>query len=307
MKITFWWLLILGWPSLAPGQGRYTFEHGQMGTRFRLTVHAPDSLVAGRAAAAAFARLDSLNATLSDYRDDSELSRLSATAGTRTWVRASADLWAVATTAQTAARLTHGAFDLTVGPLVQLWRRASRQQEFPDRQRLLQAKRLVGRHLLRLDPARRAICLPRAGMKLDAGGIGKGYALGQMATLLRAAGLPCFLLEGGGDLLLGQAPPDQPGWRVAVGDSVLYLAHSAVATSGDRFRHADIGGRRYSHVVDPRTGLGLTHGWQVTVLHPDPTLADALASGLGVLGPVRGQRAARQVAGLRCFFRLPAE
>jgi FAD:protein FMN transferase len=302
MKITFWWLLMLGWPSAAAGQARYTFEHGQMGTRFRLTVHAPDSGVAQRAATAAFARLDSLNATLSDYRDDSELSRLSATAGTRTWVRASPDLWAVATAAQNAARLTHGAFDLTVGPLVQLWRRAARQRELPSPARLRQAKRLVGRHLLRLDPARQAICLPRAGMKLDAGGIGKGYALGQMGDLLRAAGLGCFLIEGGGDLLLGQAPPGLPGWRVAVGDSVLYLAHTAVATSGDRFRHADIGGRRYSHVVDPRTGLGVTHGWQVTVLYPDPTLADALASGLGVLGPERGGRAARRLPGLRYFF-----
>lgn len=300
LTVVFWG--VFDGPVLA--QLRHEFQHGQMGTLFKLVVYAPDSAVATRAAMAAFARLDTLNQILSDYRDDSELSQLSRTAGTGAWVRASPDLWAVIAASQKASRLTHGAFDLTIGPLVQLWRRAARQKELPSSRRIRQAKRLVSHRQLQLDGANRGVRLPKLGMRLDAGGIGKGYAIAELAKILQAAQLPAFLIEGGGDLLLGQAPPGQPGWRVAVGDSVLYLAHTAVATSGDRFRHADIGGQRYSHVVDPRTGLGLTHRWQVTVIYPDAVQADALASGLGVLGKQKGEKIGQKIKGLRCFFRL---
>ncbi len=290
--------------GLVLAQTRHEFQHGQMGTLFKLVVYAPGSVEATKAAMAAFARLDTLNQILSDYRDDSELSQLSRTAGTGRWVGVSPDLWAVIGASQKASRLTHGAFDLTIGPLVQLWRRAARQKELPSSRRIRQAKRLVGYRQLQLDETNRRVRLSKPGMRLDAGGIGKGYAVAELAKILQAAQLPAFLIEGGGDLLLGEAPPGLAGWRVAVGDSLLVLANTAVATSGDRFRYAEIDGQRFSHVVDPRTGLGLTHRWQATVIYPDAVQADALASGLGVLGKQKGEKIGQKIKGLRCFFRL---
>lgn len=294
---------------------RYEYEHPQMGTLFRLTFYAGSEGQAAAAAAAAFGRIDTLNAHLSDYLPESELSRLSAQAGSGRAVPVSEDLWTVLTAAQEVAAASEGAFDISIGPLSRLWRRAFRRQTFPEAARLAEARRAVGYRWIELLPDQRHVRLQQPDMRLDAGGIAKGYAVDEAMATLQRYGIDRALVDGGGDLLASGAPPGEPGWRIllktagkegALRDSVVLLRDGALATSGDTYRYLEWEGRRYSHIVDPRSGLGVDHRTLVSVQCPSCTLADALASALSVIGPDREWRALlRRYPGCRARLLVP--
>ncbi len=278
---------------------RFEFSQPQMGVPFRLVLYAGDEADARRVAGLAFARLSELNSILSDYDDHSELSRLSRSSATGAWVALSDDLWRVLARGQELARRSDGAFDMTVGPLVQLWRRARRQRQLPPPDRLAEARRLVGWRLIELDPPRHRARLTVAGMRLDLGGIAKGYAVQETLRLIQTRGLARALVSGGGDLATGEPPPGRDGWRVELAPPdmpdapparFVRLRRQALATSGDAFQYVEIDGVRYSHIVDPRTGLGLTDRSLVTVIADDGMSADALATAASVLGPTAGLR-----------------
>lgn len=290
---------------------RFEFTEPQMGVPFRLVLYAPGREAAETAARAAFARIAELNAVMSDYDSDSELSRLSATAGSGRAVPVSADLWRVLERAQELARRTDGAFDVTVGPAVILWRKARRDRALPDPARLARAREAVGWRHLELDPKTRTARLLRPGMKLDLGGIAKGYAADEALKVLAARGIHRALVAGGGDLAVSAPPPGRAGWRVEVTPPTpspklpeywVSLRQAALATSGDVFQHVEIGGVRYSHIVDPRTGLGLTHRSQVTVIARDGLTADSLSTALSVLGLDQGRALADQLGVGACWF-----
>ncbi|OQB91160.1 MAG: Thiamine biosynthesis lipoprotein ApbE precursor [Verrucomicrobia bacterium ADurb.Bin118] len=278
---------------------RFEFTQPQMGVPFRMVVYAPDFTTASNAVHAAFARVAALNCVLSDYEDDSELTLLSRTAGSHRAVPVSADLWRVLVPAQRWARRTDGAFDVTVGPAVQLWRRARRQRELPSAARLATALEAVGHRKLILQPRERTAQLTVPGMRLDLGGIAKGYAVDEALRVLRAYGIQRALVSGGGDLAVSQPPPGTAGWRIELPSPetgtnspprFVRLKNAALATSGDLFQFVEIAGTRYSHIVDPRTGIGLTDHSQVTVIAQDCLTADALATSVSVLGVDRGFR-----------------
>lgn len=275
----------------APAQ-RFAFEHPAMGTTFRIVLYDRDEVHAARAAQAAFGRVDALEDVLSDYRETSELTRLGHASDRQAPtdpVPVSAELWDVLTAAETVARDSDGAFDVTVGPLVALWRRALRQEERPAAARMADARAAVGFEKLERLDGRRVRLLAR-GMRLDVGGIGKGYALDEALEELGRHGIACALLDGGGDLLAGAPPPGRRGWHVeivglAAGQSeCLEIARAALATSGDLERYALIDGQRTSHVIDPRSGEALVERRLVSVLAPRATDADAWATALSVLG-----------------------
>jgi thiamine biosynthesis lipoprotein len=268
-----------------------------MGTQFNIVLYAPDSVRVRRAADAAFARIDTLNQHLSDYLVESELSRLSATAGSGRDVPVSDDLWTVLAAAQHLAARTGGAFDVTVGPLTRLWRWAMRRDRLPPDDDLVQARGAVGYRHLVLDSAARTARLVRPGMRLDLGGIAKGYAVDEAMAVLQAHGLPRALVDGGGDLRLGDPPPGLLGWRIALstiradGERTTeerFVARRAVATSGATYRYVEVDGVRYSHLLDPHTGRGMTDERLVTVIAPTGMQADALASALSILPPGDG-------------------
>ena len=268
-----------------------------MGTQFNIVLYAPDSTTARRAAAAAFARIDTLNQHLSDYLSDSELSRLSATAGSGRDVPVGDDLWTVLHAAQRLAAQTDGAFDVTVGPLTRLWRWATRRQRLPPDDQLAQARAATGYRFLTLDSAARTARLTRPDMRLDLGGIAKGYAVDEALKVLQAHGFSRALIDGGGDIRLGDPPPDRAGWRVTISTArdgsepvteERMLARRAIATSGATYRYVEVDGVRYSHLLDPRTGIGMTDERLVTVIAPTGMQADALASALSILDPEDG-------------------
>ncbi len=286
-----WFLLVL--PHLCWGQElrRFRFEHPQMGTMFSITVYAPDEQVAEGASRRAFDRLDDLNQQLSDYVPGSTLNAFDATAGDGDWHELPPDLWRVIRTAQEVYRRSGGAFDVSIGPLSRLWRRAFRRQEFPGDLLLAEAKKRVNGGWIKLKRRGYRGKLLRTGMELDLGGIGKGYALDEMARELEQQGLTVYLLDGGGDLLAGQAPPGNRGWRVQTPQgSILMIEREAVATSGDTYRYLEHEGKRYSHLIDPRTGYGVQHQRLVTVRAPSATLADAWASAFSILSEKDIQR-----------------
>ena len=263
-----------------------------MGTQFTLTLYTPDRPTAERANAAVNARMDSLNQIMGDYMDGSEINRLSETSGQNQWMRVSPDLFNVLQKALIIARLSNGRFDPTVGPLSLLWRRAVRRGEFPTAKQRRQARRAVGYRFMHLDSTTRSVKLIRGGMRLDVGGIGQGFAIDEAAAVLRSLGLRSFLLDLGGDVLAGEG-----NWSVALDSTTISLSNAAITTSGDTYRHLDYRGRRYSHVMNPRSGLGLRHFVRATVLAPDGWQADALTKVFSVAGLRRSRRLLRRFPG----------
>lgn len=293
--------LCLGMLGLAatadvPALARFEFSQIEMGVPFKIILYAPDETIANGAAQAAFARIHELNGVLSDYQAESELSRLSDAAPSKMPVRVSDDLWAVLSSSQKLAKGTDGAFDVTVGPYVKLWRRARRDKKMPSPERMAQARAAVGYQFLRLDSGQQTAELLQPNMRLDLGGIAMGYAIDEAMKVLAAKGVKHALVDGSGDMLASEAPPGAKGWRIAVAplgvdgspSRFVLLCNAALTTSGDAFQHVDIDGVRYSHIVDPKTGLGLTTRVGVTVIAKDCITADSLATAVCVLSPQAG-------------------
>jgi thiamine biosynthesis lipoprotein len=290
-----WLSLVLWLPtpcrSLQPSQAfKAEFTEVHMGLPVRIVLHAESEDQAREAARTAFRRIATLDQMMSDYRPDSELRRLERLAGD--WTAVSPELFSVLTRAAGIARASGGAFDPTVGPLVALWRDARRTGRMPAPAALAAARTLTGWQKLALDPRRRAVRLGRQGMRLDLGGIAKGYILQEALRTLRDHAVTRALVESGGDIVVGDAPPDRAGWRIEVGradaafrERAGRLTNQAIATSGATSQFVEIDGVRYSHVVDPRTGLGVTNHVLANVIGDDATTVDAVATALTVLGP----------------------
>lgn len=277
-----------------PALTRHTFTEPHMGTRFQIIVYAPNADAARKASSDAFARIAALNRTMSDYDKDSELRRLCDKAGGPP-VAVSAELFFVLSRAQEVSRQSGGAFDVSVGPLVKLWRTARKQHKLPDADKLAAARALVDWRNIRLDADKRTVQLLKPGMLLDLGGIAKGYAADEALAVLKKHGLERALVAAGGDIAVAAPPPHADGWKIAIATlpgekdpGRLILHHAAVSTSGDAEQFVEIAGRRYSHIVDPRTGLGLEGRMSATVVARKGIDADSLTKVVAVLGAEKG-------------------
>jgi thiamine biosynthesis lipoprotein len=256
-----------------------------MGTKFRLVLYAGDRETADTAAKAVSDRVEKLNGIMSDYLPDSELMRLCKRSATKPVgpVKVSDDLFYVLSEGQKVAELSDGAFDMTVGPIVHLWRQARKDRLMPDADERAEALKRVGYKKMKLDPEAKTVDLTVPGMLLDLGGIAKGYAADEGLKVLAKHGITSALVAASGDIAVSAAPPGKPGWRVDIaplpGDRErrqLLLADAAVSTSGDSEQFVEIGGTRYSHIVNPHTGLGLTGRRSVTVVARHGIQADGL-------------------------------
>lgn len=304
---------------------KFSFQQPKMGSLFTVQLYAIDSLVAVNAAAEAFVLADSLDARFSDYDENSELNRLSQTAGSGRWVPVSPDLFGILSQSKTAWQRSSGTFDVTVGRLTRLWRQTRKARRLSPPDTLRRALATVGMQHLQLDAVGRRVRLDKKGVRLDLGGIGKGYAAQAMFDFLEREGFPQALVDAAGNLAIGGG-----AWRIAVqlpapGEQLierqLLLQNVSVSTSGDLFQFVEIGGKRYSHIVDPRTGLGLTNRRQVTVLAANAALADWLSTAccllsvekalalvrrmkgdVLILQPLGGRIQARMSPGFRRFF-----
>jgi thiamine biosynthesis lipoprotein len=291
---------------------RYEFSAQHMGTQFVLTFYAPSDEVANGAADRAFARIAELNQVFSDYDESSESRRMAAAGEiTSSGVTVSEPLWLVLEEAVRMGKVSEGAFDVTVGSLTQIWRRARRRQELPDAEKVAEARALVGYEKIGLvDASVRRVRLAQPGMRLDFGGIAKGYAADEALRMLREAGCGAALIDAGGDLVLGDPPPGRRGWQVGVAalgekngaDRVLEMARCGIATSGDAWQYVELAGERFSHILDPRTGWPLKRRMGVTVIAPSGMAADALASAVSVLGPAEGLQLIERIDDTEAIF-----
>lgn len=266
---------------------RFEFRQPLFGVEARLVLYAPDEGGAEAAALAVFRAAEELDWALSDWREDGALGALARAAGAEA-VEIPAVLALCLTTARAVAEASGGAFDPTVAPLTQLWRAARAAGRLPEHEDIAAAKEKVDWRALELSAVGSASTgwtarLARPGMFLDLGGVAKGYAAERLLAELTRAGVRSALVELGGDLALSEAPPGRPGWTVRVGTRDLVLSHCHVATSGDAEQYFDAAGRRWSHVLDARTGLALVHGRTTTVIAGRGALADALASAASAL------------------------
>jgi len=271
---------------------RYEFNEPEMGVNFVIKLYAPDEVLAKNAARAVYDRIEVLNSIFSNYDPASELNRLTRNTVGKA-VKVSSELFAVLHRAQILSLETNGAFDVTMGPYIELWRKARRQKQLTDPELLRKVSKSVGYQNLDLIPHKQSIACMAPGLHLNLGGIAKGWAVDEALEILRAHGIRRALCAASGDIAIGGAPPNKKGWLVGVRsvdrqgnfyDQMLNLKNCAVSTSGDTFQFIEINGKRYSHIIDPRTGYGLTNRVMVTVITSSAVESDSKATAISVLG-----------------------
>ncbi len=298
--------------SIAAPQGltRFTYTEYHMGIDARLVVYARNQADAEKACIAAFARIAELDSIMSDYRRDSELMRLCEKFGGPP-IRVSTDLFVVLLRAQVVSRQSGGAFDITVGPLVALWRKARKSGVLPDPAEIERARKLVGWRKVKVDEHFRTVRLTTSGMKLDLGGIAKGYAGDEAQKVLRKHGITRALVEMGGDIVVSGPPPETEGWTIRAPNAGtdqtqadLRVKECAISTSGDTEQFVVIGGKRYSHIVDPRTGWALTNRVQVTLIAPNGLTSDPLTKAVIMLCEKERNKLLRAYPGVKAYVRV---
>jgi len=289
---------------------RYEATREMMGTFVTVTVWAQSQQQANVAFGAAFVRLQEVDGTMSDYKPDSELSKINAEAADHP-VAISDGMLAVLKASLMYSELTDGAFDITMRPLKKLWKSAERTGVPPDDDAIKAALASVGYRNVELDEQNKTVRLLKDGMELDLGAIAKGYSADLAVEEMKRLNIPAGLVNVGGNIVVHGLPPGAKTWKIGIMDpakrderlpEVVHLTSGGVATSGDYERFFEIGGKRFSHVFDPRTGRPVEHINSVTVVAPDGITSDALSTALSVAGSDAGLALASKLTGVGAMF-----
>ncbi|HCW07659.1 MAG TPA: FAD:protein FMN transferase [Cytophagales bacterium] len=287
---------------------RFSFTENKMGSPFGIIFYCEDSSRAKQLSIQCFQQVDSLVNIFSDYFPQSELNQLCATAGSGKSFQCSPALFAILTLASEASKKSEGTFDITLGPLTHLWRKCRREKTFPDSATIKEKLQLIGYKKMILDSVNHSVQLMLSGMELDLGGIAQGYIAQKTIDLLKKKNIQNALVDVSGDIVCIGKPPNKSGWSVAVSvpnsqneflERQLQLNNCAVTTSGDIHQFIEHKGIRYSHLIDPKTGYGITSQVNVTVIAKEGTQADWLTKACSILPRKKAMKLAEQVnAGL---------
>jgi thiamine biosynthesis lipoprotein len=288
--------------SAAAQMTRFSFTESKMGAPFTVVFYSKDSVQAVSIAKRCFVLVDSFNFIFSDYIDTSELSNLSKTAGVNSMpVKLSPALYDILIQSKKAYELSEGAFDITMGPLSKLWRKARKQQLFPTDSTIRSIRNLIGFNKLIFDTLNYTVRLTQPGMQLDLGGIAQGYVAQKVIDFLLSQGINQALVNASGDIVMSGAPVNKDGWVVGVNlpektdkllNQKLILKNRAITTSGDAYQFIEKDGIRYSHIINPITGYGVTFQRNVTVIAADGTTADWLATACSILSLKKAKKLA---------------
>ena len=286
-------------------QKRFSFSEPKMGSPFSIVFYANDNTQASHLAKQCFKLVDSFVFIFSDYIDSSELSKLSLSAGRKdAAVPVSPTMFDILLKAKNAFDKSDGAFDITIGPLSKFWRKCRKAKQFPTDDAVQSAKKLTGFNKLTLDTINKKVTLSQTGMQLDLGGIAQGYIAQKVIDYLYGQQINQALVNASGDIVISGAPPGLKGWTVGVNvpettdellPRTLMLQHKAITTSGDAYQFIEYDGKRYSHIIDPRSGYGVTYQRNVTAIANDGTTADWLATAGSVLSIKKAKKLAAQL------------
>lgn len=271
---------------------RFSFSEVAMGTQMKIIFYASDSLKANDISKALFKKVKALNAIFSDYDNNSELMQLCSSYQTNKRIEVSNELFDILYEANKISIVSDGMFDVTVGPYTRMWRKAKKKHKLPTKQRLLQAKKVVDYKYIILNHKDKTVTFKKSGVQIDLGGIAKGYTADKVLKMLKNYNINQALIDFGGDITVGDSPPNKKGWNVEINytnhlgeqiSKVVSINNISIATSGDYFQQLSIDNIKYSHIIDPTTGLGITKSIQVTVIAKSGILADSFASAFNVM------------------------
>lgn len=251
-----------------------------------------------------YSLVDSLNNIFSDYLPNSELNRLGATAGTDSFVAISAPLFEIFLYAEKAWLSTKGRFDITIGPLSKLWRKARKEKTFPHPDSIYKTKENAGWTNMVFDKENSRIKLLHKNMQLDLGGIAAGYIAQKIADFLTAQGITAALVDASGDIVCTNAPPGKKGWTIGINqpgggnkllEKKLEINNCSVSTSGDVYQYLEHKGKKYSHIIDPKTGYGVYFQRNVTIIAREGTTADWMATACSILSVKKLKKLSRKM------------
>lgn len=266
-----------------------------LGCEISLVLFSRDSDWAARVVSGAFERISELESVLSKFKQDSDISQLNQVQSGE--ARVSPHTFKVIEEAASFGSLTNGAFDITSEPLLRLWEGAEERDSLPSKEEIQRALSLVGFGCLELNMGKSVISFAQEGMRVDLGGIGKGYIIDEVVRFLKSCRIPSGLVDAGGDLSAFGENPERGKWIVGLRNPLepgsllgyFQIPCGSVVTSGNYMRYFTIQGKQYSHIIDPRTGQPVNEDLlSVTVLAPDTMTADALATSVSVLGVEEG-------------------
>jgi thiamine biosynthesis lipoprotein len=278
-----------------------------MGTVVEVTLVGENEEEAKKGSLQAFQEIKRIEALMSQWIESSDVSQINRSAG-KGWRKVSSETMEVIKTAQKIAGLSEGGFDVTVGPLVELWRRAREKGIPPSNEDVKRTLKLVNFKELSADPER-GVYLRKERMSVDVGGIAKGYAVDKAFERLRNLGYKNLIVNAGGDLRAGGSKFDQP-WTIGIQHpresqkimAKVSISDEAIATSGDYEKFFTHQGNRYHHILNPKDGFPTVGCQSVTIIGKDGMMTDGLATAVFVLGPEKGYALCQKLEGVECLI-----
>lgn len=291
------YLIFLLLPNLLLAQQELTYRKsaGLMGSQFELTAISPNDSLNRAAVRAGIKEIQRIEELISSWDKNSQTSEINRQAGIKA-VQVDWELYSLIHRATKLGQLTEGAFDISFASADRIWKFDGSMQAVPSDSSIQASVSKIGYQNIQLSPIDTSVFLTQAGMKIGFGGIGKGYAANKASLLMLEMGIESGLVNAGGDIICWGRPAEREAWRIGVADpkarnqilAWLGINDLAVVTSGDYERYAMIEGKRYAHIINPKTGWPVSGLKSVTIICPDAELADGLATSVFVLGPKEG-------------------
>ncbi len=285
----------------------FKFQQIFMGTIVEIVLIGEDYNKAEKATSMAFQEIGRIEKLMSPWIEDSDVSKINRFAG-KQWVRVSPDTLFVIKKSIEISKSTNGGFDITIGPLIRLWRNAISKGSPPPKGELKRLLDLVGFKDILIDQEGK-ILLKKEGMSIDLGGIAKGYAVDRAFELLRRLGYRNLIVNAGGDLRVGGTKFEKP-WSIGIQDprnsekliAKISLSDASIATSGDYEKYFFYQGKRYHHIINPENGMPAEGCRSVSVISKEAIFSDAMATAIFVLGPEKGFRLCQDTKGMECMI-----
>ncbi len=308
MKIFLLILTLLPLWTIAQSE-KYSRVVKLMGSRYEITVVAANQAEADRFIDLAIGEIDRIEKLISEWKSDTEVAEINRQAGIHP-VRVSDELYNLIVRSNLISDITAGAFDISYASMDRVWKYDGSMTRMPTEEEIKQSVARIGfRHIL-LDKEKQTVFLDKQGMKIGFGAIGKGYSADKASDLLEARGVKGGIINASGDLTTWGTQPDGSPWMVGISNPLDHnkvfswfpLSNRAVVTSGNYEKFVEFEGKRYSHIIDPRTGYPASGLASVTVFAPKAELADALATAIFVMGKEVGLDFVNQLKEIECVM-----